>query len=187
MSPVKVMNFGCCVTKPTGIFFEALLRMSQSPICRTATTSRCASSANTITVGTWPMTGFSRWFWIFARAELLIESVHCSAEPFRRRNGLLSVFSGCGFSRRRPLFERVWGCSLNQEENHYGKTTTTTKFMKRILSGILMLALSAPGAFASWVQWTAASGGNNHYYQVVSAPDGIDWLAAETQGEAMRS
>ncbi|MBK8096211.1 MAG: hypothetical protein IPK26_03845 [Planctomycetes bacterium] len=31
------------------------------------------------------------------------------------------------------------------------------------------------GAQASWVQWTAANGGNDHWYLAVRVPGGIAW------------
>jgi len=35
------------------------------------------------------------------------------------------------------------------------------------------------------IQWTIASGGNGHYYDVVSAPNGITWSAASAAATAM--
>ncbi len=38
---------------------------------------------------------------------------------------------------------------------------------------------------ANPIQWTVASGGNGHYYEIVSAPDGITWGAASAAATAI--
>src|SRR5262245_54053073 len=55
----------------------------------------------------------------------------------------------------------------------------------KIVSTCFAFAMLASSASAAWTQWTIASGGNDHFYDVVAAPSGITWLAAEAQAEAM--
>lgn len=46
-----------------------------------------------------------------------------------------------------------------------------------------LFAVIASASSAQTVQWTTASGGNDHYYQLVIAPSGITWLDASTAAQ----
>jgi hypothetical protein len=48
------------------------------------------------------------------------------------------------------------------------------KSMKRVLGSLTVCLLGASAWAAAPVQWSAGSGGNDHYYQVVAAP-GVSW------------
>lgn len=53
--------------------------------------------------------------------------------------------------------------------------------MNRGAAPLLFVLLAILGSRSTWsqpVQWTVAQGGNGHFYEVVSAPDGITWAAA---------
>jgi hypothetical protein len=43
-----------------------------------------------------------------------------------------------------------------------------------------LLSVSSTPIFATPIQWTTGSGGNGHYYDVVHAPAGISWSAANS-------
>jgi hypothetical protein len=53
-----------------------------------------------------------------------------------------------------------------------------------LLCGLGAQLLAAHVAIAAPVQWTVASGGNGHYYEVVSMP-GTSWDAARQEAEGM--
>ncbi len=52
-----------------------------------------------------------------------------------------------------------------------------------LLVGLLALGWSS-GAGATPVQWTAASGGNGHFYEAILVLEGIDWTAANSAAQA---
>jgi len=55
-----------------------------------------------------------------------------------------------------------------------------------VLFPVLAFCLMATMAKADpWVQWSSSSGGNGHYYTVVSTPGGINWYDAKNAAEAM--
>jgi hypothetical protein len=54
----------------------------------------------------------------------------------------------------------------------------------RFLVTCLSTALAAVSAHASPIQWTVGSGGNGHYYDVVSVPAGISWTSANAAASA---
>ena len=54
--------------------------------------------------------------------------------------------------------------------------------MKYATIAVVVLACALT-AQASPVQWAVGSGGNGHFYEVVSVPGGVDWLQAKTAAE----
>jgi hypothetical protein len=48
----------------------------------------------------------------------------------------------------------------------------------------LVAGLSASVAFSAPIQWTSASGGNNHFYEAVLATPGITWTGASANATA---
>src|SRR5688572_9198499 len=42
----------------------------------------------------------------------------------------------------------------------------------------LMLTAAATGWSQQLLQWSASQGGNDHYYQLIAAPNGITWSEA---------
>jgi hypothetical protein len=55
--------------------------------------------------------------------------------------------------------------------------------VSRFLS-LLIIAVATTAVHAVPIQWTIASGGNGHYYDVVPVPTGISWLAANAAASA---
>jgi hypothetical protein len=61
----------------------------------------------------------------------------------------------------------------------------TTLIARRTLSFVVLgLFCRLPLHAQTQVQWTSGSGGNDHYYQLVLAPGGITWPAANTAAQA---
>jgi hypothetical protein len=53
-----------------------------------------------------------------------------------------------------------------------------------VLLTFLMVAAAPPAAHATPIQWTVSSGGNGHYYDVISVPAGISWTGAAAAAAA---
>jgi hypothetical protein len=49
----------------------------------------------------------------------------------------------------------------------------------------LLMLIVASTSFAVPTQWTVASGGNDHFYDVILVPEGITWTNANTAAQAM--
>lgn len=47
------------------------------------------------------------------------------------------------------------------------------------------LLMATPTAQADWIQWPASEGGNDHFYDAISVPDGLTWDAAEQSAESL--
>jgi len=50
---------------------------------------------------------------------------------------------------------------------------------------VIAFSMSAPVAKAVAVQWSVGAGGNDHFYEVIQAPSGITWEAANTAAMGM--
>ena len=49
---------------------------------------------------------------------------------------------------------------------------------------VLLLTLATAAAQAEPVQWTISNGGNGHWYELVTAPNGINWASAQASATA---
>ena len=69
-------------------------------------------------------------------------------------------------------------------KNSKTDTELNMKIRSNLLLGVCLLGFTA-NSQATWIQWTTASGGNDHYYQVVSVPNLITWNNANTAALGM--
>lgn len=69
--------------------------------------------------------------------------------------------------------------STHHRGNRVSMKTATT-----IILAISLVTLAPVAAFAAPVQWTSASGGNDHWYDMVVVGSAIPWTSAETAAQA---
>jgi hypothetical protein len=57
--------------------------------------------------------------------------------------------------------------------------------MRPLIAGVAVLVSvgTTTAAMGEWLQWQVSDGGNGHFYQLVSAPAGINWNDANTAAE----
>ena len=54
-----------------------------------------------------------------------------------------------------------------------------------LLSAVVLLVAFTPATKAASVQWSVADGGNGHFYEAFSVPDGISWTSASQIADLM--
>ena len=75
-------------------------------------------------------------------------------------------------------------CSTNNDSAVRSQQEAYMKARSNLLVGVCAIGF-ASGSQAAWTQWTTASGGNGHYYEVVSVPNLITWDDANTAALSM--
>ncbi len=74
---------------------------------------------------------------------------------------------------------------VTTQKNGDSFPTQTSGFRLAAYSiGCVFCWTSCAVAWAAPVQWTSASGGNDHFYEAILVPNGISWSAANTSAQA---